>query len=293
MVTENSVTLKYMGIENRPIGVYDSGVGGLTVVREIMKQLPHEEIVYFGDTARVPYGSKSRETITRFAVESIRFLSSQNIKMVVIACNTVSASSLPTLRRHFKIPILGVIKPGAAAAVKKTKNKVIGIIGTERTVSSKAYDRVIRQLDPEIKIFSRACPLFVPLVEEGWLDKEATLLIAREYLEPLEQQGIDTLVLACTHYPLLKNTIRKVMGSGINMVDSAEETARIVKHTLQTNKIYRKTSTPPEHRFFVSDIPTKFIEIGERFLSQKFRYIYQINIENYGDLNFVDKRIKV
>jgi glutamate racemase len=285
-----------MGIEDRPIGVYDSGVGGLTVVREIIKQLPHEEIVYFGDTARVPYGSKSRETITRFAVESMRFLSNQNIKMVVIACNTVSASSIPALRKYFKIPILGVIKPGAAAAVKKTKNKVIGIIGTERTVSSKAYDRVIRQLDPEIKILSRACPLFVPLVEEGWLDKKATLMIASEYLEPLKQQGIDTLVLACTHYPLLKNTIRKVMGNGINMVDSAEETARAVKHILQINGMYRKTSNPPEHRFFVSDTPTKFVEIGERFLSRKFRRIHQINIENYGefgDLNFIDKHMKV
>lgn len=266
---------------NKPIGVFDSGVGGLTVVKELFRYLPAEEIVYFGDTARVPYGTKSRGTVTRFAFESTGFLMDIGIKMLVIACNTVSASSLREIKANFDIPVQGVIHPGAGAAVKATKNKKIGVIGTERTISSGAYVEAIRALDESIEIYSKACPLFVPLVEEGWLDTEVTYLTAIEYLEPLKREGIDTLVLACTHYPLLKGTIRHVMGKNITLIDSAMETAKAVKETLKSLGLERKTDSPPSHRFYVSDNPEKFVRVGERFLNKKINSIEKIDIEGF------------
>lgn len=267
---------------NRPIGVFDSGIGGLTVVKEMLKFLPNEEIVYFGDTARVPYGTKSKDTVTRFAMECIRFLNKREVKMIVIACNTVSASSLPEIRKKISIPVQGVITPGARAAVAVTKTKKIGVIGTERTVSSGAYIEAIKSLDPETQIYSKACPLFVPLVEEGWLNDDVTYLAALKYLNSLKKHEIDTLVLACTHYPLLKGVLKKVMGGGVILVDSATETAKAVKQTIDSLKMQRTIETLPQHKFFVSDTPDKFVKVGEMFLGRKMDFIQKINTEEYA-----------
>jgi glutamate racemase len=257
-----------METNDKPIGVFDSGIGGLTVAREIMEQLPLESIVYFGDTARVPYGSKSRETVTQFAFEGINFLLTQDVKMIVVACNTVSATCLDMLQKFAPVPVVGVIEPGARAAVETTGTGVVGVIGTERTIKSRAYEKAIHNLNREITVYARACPLFVPLVEEGWLDNEATLYTARVYLEPLKRKGIDTLVLACTHYPLLKPALRRVMGENVQLVDSACETAREVSRILAEMKMERRRRQPPAYRYFVSDNPEKFIEVGERFLKR-------------------------
>ncbi len=266
--------------DNRPIGVFDSGIGGLTVVKELMEYLPNEEIIYLGDTARVPYGTKSKETVTRFAFECADFLISKEVKMLVIACNTISASSLDEIEAKFPIPVQGVIIPGARAAVRATKTKRIGIIGTERTISSGAYIDAIRALDNEIEIFPKACPLFVPLAEEGWLDIEVTYLTAIEYLAPFKLKGIDTLVLACTHYPLLKGVIQRVVGRRITLIDSADETAKTVAETLKKMKLERMSDTLPSHHFYVTDNPNKFMQVGERFLNKEIRNIEEIDITN-------------
>ncbi|MDI3480631.1 MAG: glutamate racemase [Tepidanaerobacteraceae bacterium] len=252
----------------KPIGIFDSGVGGLTVASEIMRQLPCESIVYFGDTARVPYGSKSRETVTRFAFEGLNFLLAHDVKMVVVACNTVSATCLGQLQQSSPVPVIGVIEPGAKAAVGVTQNKIVGVIGTERTVKSGAYVKAIKKINPEIKILSKACPLFVPLVEEGWLDNEAAFYTAQTYLLPLKNEGIDTLVLACTHYPLLAATLQAVMGEKVRLVDSAFETAVEVGRILERIGLKRSVENRPVYRYFVSDNPAKFIEVGERFLQR-------------------------
>lgn len=268
-----------MEMNNKPIGVFDSGIGGLTVAREIMEQLPRESIVYFGDTARVPYGSKSRETVTRFAFEGLNFLLAQDVKMVVVACNTVSATCLEELQRYSPVPVLGVIEPGARAAAGGTRSGIVGVIGTERTIKSEAYVKAIHAIDKNIKIHSRACPLFVPLVEEGWLDNEAARYTARTYLEPLKKEGIDTLVLACTHYPLLKPTLQAVVGEDVRLVDSAYETAREVRRVLEDGDLRRTADAPPAYRYFVSDNPAKFIEVGERFLRRPIDPINVIDPE--------------
>ncbi|ADL08908.1 glutamate racemase [Thermosediminibacter oceani] len=268
-----------MDTNERPIGIFDSGIGGLTVAREIMNHLPGENLVYFGDTARVPYGSKSKETITRFAFEGVNFLMKQAVKMIVIACNTVSATCLDELQQAVPVPVVGVIEPGARAAVNATVNGVVGVIGTERTINSGAYIKAIHRLNSSIKIFSRACPMFVPLVEEGWLDNEAAVFAARTYLGPLKKEGIDTLVLACTHYPLLKPTLRKVMGDQVFLVDSAMETAREVARLLREKSLARTGGGPATYRYFVSDNPAKFKEVGERFLNRSIDPISVIDPE--------------
>lgn len=268
-----------MEMNNKPIGVFDSGIGGLTVAREIMEQLPQESIVYFGDTARVPYGSKSRETVTRFAFEGLNFLLSQDVKMVVVACNTVSATCLEELREYSPVPVLGVIEPGARAAASGTYTGTVGVIGTERTIKSQAYVKAIHDINRDINIYSKACPLFVPLVEEGWLDNEAAFYTARTYLTPLKKEGIDTLVLACTHYPLLKPTLQAVMGENVRLVDSAYETAKEVSRMLKVMKLERYEAVPAVYRYFVSDDPTKFIEVGERFLQRPIDPINVIDPE--------------
>jgi glutamate racemase len=199
-------------MKNKPIGIFDSGVGGLTVVKQIFRRLPNEEIVYLGDTARVPYGTKSPETIKRFAVENADFLMKFKVKLIVVACNTVSSTSMDILREKFSIPIVGVIKPGAEKAVQITRNNKVGIIGTYTTVKSKAYEKEIRHFSRDVETVSKACPLFVPLVEEGWLKEEITFSIVKKYLKPLMAKKIDTLILGCTHYPLLKSVISKVIG---------------------------------------------------------------------------------
>src|SRR5579872_6238149 len=250
-----------------PIGMFDSGVGGLTVLREVMKQLPQESTIYFGDTARVPYGSKSRDVIVRFSLEISQFLLQEKVKMLVVACNTASAFALAELRSRFDVPIVGVIEPGARAALKTTKTQRVGVIGTEGTIESQAYTEAIHRLNPKIDVFGQACPLIVPLVEEGWLEKPLALEVVKEYLLPLLENRIDTLVLGCTHYPLLKDLLSRVAGSSIALIDSAAETARAVDGTLKENHGQaRSTGGPVRRRFYVSDAPEKFEKTGQRFL---------------------------
>jgi len=262
-----------------PIGIFDSGVGGLTVVRQIHRALPHEDLVYLGDTARVPYGTKSPGTVVRFACEDTQFLIQQNVKAVVVACNTVSAWALPTLERKFGVPIFGVIIPGAQAALKKTKNRRIGIIGTAATVRSQAYSRTILARDDSARVFARACPLLVPLVEEGWTNQRVTLAILRSYLSPLLRRGIDTLVLGCTHYPLLKRAIRAVTGDEVALVDSAESCAQFLNERLQSTKLLNQgRRRPGVIQPFVTDEVERFDELARRFLGVPTEPAWKVDV---------------
>ena len=267
-----------------PIGVFDSGVGGLTVAREIMRQIPNERIVYFGDTARVPYGSKSKDNIIKFSRQIIRFLQTENVKAIVIACNTASALALDEMQQEFDLPILGVVKPGAKVAVETTVNKRIGLIGTEANIRSGVYTRYIKSLDDEAKVFEKACPLFVPLVEEGWLHDDITLQVASRYLEELKEKDIDTLIMGCTHYPLIRSTIRKVMGDKVNLVNPAYETAIELKNLLERDNLANKCdvdSPSSMYRFYVSDAEEKFKLFANSILPFDITMTKQINIENY------------
>jgi glutamate racemase len=249
-----------------PIGVFDSGIGGLTVVHELIRQLPNESIVYFGDTARVPYGPKSPDTVRRYSREIAGFLREQGVKNIVIACNTATAHALTTLREDFDMPIVGVVEPGARAAVAATDRGHVGVIGTVGTIKSGAYERAIRAIDPDIRVTARACPLFVPLVEEGWTEHDAARLIAREYLEPMVAADIDTLVLGCTHYPLLKPLLRDVLGPEVRLIDSAEETAAETARTLAAADLCAPSHADAAYRFVASDDPLQFLQLGQRFL---------------------------
>jgi glutamate racemase len=249
-----------------PIGVFDSGIGGLTVVSELMRQLPDESIIYFGDTARVPYGPKSPDTVRRYSREITHYLQEQGVKAVVVACNTATAHALPTLRAELPVPVVGVVDPGARAAVAATVSGSIGVIGTMGTINSGAYERAIRALTPDATITTRACPLFVPLVEEGWLDREATRLIAREYLSPMASANVDTLVLGCTHYPLLKPLLAAVLGDDVRLIDSAEQTAAETGRLLDDSGLRAARGATPAHRFIASDAPEQFLRLGQRFL---------------------------
>ncbi len=257
------------GLRQKPIGVFDSGIGGLTVVRALTQCFPHENIVYFGDTARVPYGSKSPQVVREYAAQDIDFLLGNDVKMVVVACNTVSAVALDVVQKRARMPVVGVIVPGAAAAVAATRKKRIGIIGTRATVNSKAYAHAVRQIAPDVQVFAQACPLFVSLAEEGWNDHQATDLIAREYLFPLMLEKIDTLILGCTHYPVLRRAIAAAMGTGVTLIDSGAATATDVGQVLDAHDLRNQSAQKPNLRFFVSDIPAKFTEVGERFLGQR------------------------
>lgn len=257
-----------MNSAKQPIGVFDSGIGGLTVVRALMGAMPSESIVYFGDTARVPYGTKSRKTIVKFSLENVEFLLRCGVKCIVIACNTSSAFALPTLRKYFKVPIIGVIRPGAAAAARATRVKRVGVIGTRATVRSGAYEAAIKRLDPSIHVVSQSCPLFVPLVEEGWLDGGICADVAQKYLAPLRQERIDTLILGCTHYPLLTHTIRDVMGPEVTLIDSAHETVAEVRGVLMGNDLLAAATAKPKYRFFVTDEPRQFSDVGHRYLGR-------------------------
>lgn len=268
-------------MDSRPIGVFDSGVGGLTVVQEIMNQLPNEEIIYFGDTARVPYGSKSKETVTKYSKQIIRFLLTKNIKAIIIACNTASSNSLEEVRKTFDIPIIGVVKPGAVMAYKTTKNKRIGIIGTEATIRSESYSKEIKKHDKEIETFSVPCPLFVPLAEEGWTDNEISYLVAKKYLEPFADLEIDTLVLGCTHYPLLKDVIQNVVGNKVQLINPALETAKDLKELLSAGNALREDKTAPNHSFYVSDNTSKFEQIAAIALKKSIPQVEIIDIEQY------------
>jgi glutamate racemase len=260
-----------------PIGVFDSGIGGLTVVKELIHQLPDESIIYFGDTARVPYGPKSPDTVLRYSREITGWLGEQGVKAIVVACNTATAHALPALRQELAIPVVGVVEPGARAAVQASESRSIGVIGTMGTINSGAYERAIRALDPEATITTKACPLFVPFVEEGWLDHEATRLVAEEYLSPMAQANVDALVLGCTHYPLLKPLIGKVLGRKVRLIDSAEQTAAETRRVLEARELVAQGSAP-RYRFVASDAPEQFLRLGQRFLGDAIERVETLTL---------------
>lgn len=262
---------------DKPIGVFDSGIGGLTVVKEVIKLLPDEDIVYFGDTARVPYGIKSRETIIKFSLENTLFLLQKDVKVIVVACNTSSSLALPLIRKHFKIPIIGVIMPGAKEAVYATKNKKIGVIGTRATINSGAYEEEIKRLDSSIKVLSQACPMFVPLVEEGWSNDDITTKIAEKYLTVMKKAGVDTLILGCTHYPLLKQKIQDIMGRGVKLIDSAQQVAVEVKQVLTQEGLLSSQKGRPTREYFVSDEVAIFQKIAKRFLGTDLKEVRKVS----------------
>lgn len=262
--------------DDRPIGVFDSGVGGLTVFQEIARALPGESLIYLGDTARLPYGTKSRETVIRYAQEAARFLLERDIKMLVVACNTATAAALPTLRKELSIPVIGVIEPGADAAAEATGGKV-GVIATEGTVRAKAYSEAILARRPEAEVIEAACPLFVPLAEEGWANTRVAREVAEVYLRPLVDSGIDTLVLGCTHYPILRNTIGQVIGDGIAIVDSAETTAQVVEARLDRDEI-RSGGARADYRFLVTDSTERFRKIAGEFLDHDVEILELVSL---------------
>ncbi len=267
-----------------PIGVFDSGVGGLTVAREIIRQLPNERLIYFGDTARVPYGSKSQNTIIRFSRQIVHFLQTKGVKAVVVACNTASAQALPTLQPELSIPIIGVVTPGAKVAAEATRNGKIGVIATESTIESRLYTRVIQGHNPKAQVFGKACPLFVPLVEEGWTKDPVTVEVANRYLEPLIETGIDTLVMGCTHYPLLRSVVGDIMGEGVTLVNPAYETARELKQLLKEEGLANdgaRQTDGPMHQFYVSDAANKFKEFANTILPFGVDTTQLIHIEDY------------
>lgn len=252
-----------------PIGIFDSGIGGLTVARAIYHHLPGESTIYFGDTARVPYGPKSPETVRRYSLEILDWLLGQGVKAVVVACNTSTAHALDVLQSRSPVPVTGVITPGARAAVAATRGGGIGVIGTSGTIASNAYPRAIHSISPGTVVLQQPCPLFVPLVEEGWFDHPAAELIATEYLAPFRDKGIDTLVLGCTHYPLLKPLLKRILGDEVSLIDSAEETARATEGSLRDHGILGATGHEGPHRFVVSDDEPRFREVGSRFIGER------------------------
>jgi glutamate racemase len=252
-----------------PIGIFDSGIGGLTVARAVFEQLPHESTVYFGDTARVPYGPKSPETVRRYSLEILRWLLDQRVKAVVIACNTSTAHALETLQAESPVPVIGVIEPGARAAAAQANGKPIGVIGTAGTIASNAYAKAIHRVRGEARVEQKACPLFVPLVEEGWFEHHAAALIAEEYLAPLKAAGVGSLVLGCTHYPLLRPLLQRVMGPEVQLIDSGEETARVVASVLRERGLDAPRGGAGEHRFVVSDDEARFRQVGARFIGER------------------------
>lgn len=266
-------------LKNRPIGVFDSGIGGLTVLRELMRALPKETFFYVGDTARVPYGTKSPQTIRRYASEIAGFLLRKRVKALVVACNSASAAALGSLKKS-PVPVIGVIEPGARAAVAATKRRKIGVIGTKATISSGAYHRAIKRIQPRIRIWGKACPLFVPLVEEGRLNDPITRRVINDYLKPLKKGGVDALVLGCTHYPLLKRAIWSVLGRRIRLIDSAEETARAVRTMLIRKGALISQSSRKNHRFYTTDDPLQFRQLGRLFLGRPLRSVRFLPLEN-------------
>ena len=263
----------------RAIGVFDSGVGGLTVLRELRLQVPAEDLVYLGDTARVPYGTKSAPTVRRYADEAARFLIEQQVKLIVVACNTASAVALETLAQNFQVPVVGVIVPGARRALEVSRSGRIGVIGTEGTIRSQAYEREILNGRPGVSVFTAACPLFVPLAEEGWADHKIACMAAEEYIRPLLDHNIDTLVLGCTHYPLLKRTLQNTVGDGVTLIDSAEETAKTVAGLLERQGLGRRIPSDSAPRYFVTDIPDRFQRVGGAFLGGPLDHIATISLD--------------
>ena len=264
-----------------PIGVFDSGVGGLTVAREIMRQLPSEKVVYFGDTARVPYGSKSKETVLKFSKQIVRFLMTKNVKAIVFACNTASALALEEMREDIRVPVVGVVRPGAKMAVEMTETKSVGIIGTDATIKSGIYTDYIRQLDPTVTVVGKACPLFVPLVEEGWLEARISDDMVQRYLTEMKEYNVDSLVLGCTHYPLLYNPIKRFMGEEVTLVNPAYETAKELKTMLSGDGLLNNGNKRPHHDFYVSDGVDKFKVFADRVLPVHVDEVKVVDIESY------------
>lgn len=266
---------------NNPIGLFDSGVGGLTVAREIMRQLPNEDLVYFGDTARVPYGSKSKNTVLKYSRQIVRFLRTKEVKAIVVACNTASALALDEIAKEIDIPIIGVVKPGAKMAVETTKTGTVGVIGTESTVKSGIYNDYIRELNSDITVVSRACPLFVPLVEEGLLEDRVTDDIVGRYLQEMKEYKVDSLVLGCTHYPLIRNAIKRFMGDKVNLVNPAFETAKSLKELLTEQNMLNTTKHKPRYEYYVSDGVDKFISFADSVLPCHVLDTKVVDIESY------------
>ena len=264
--------------DRRPIGVFDSGVGGLTVLKALRARLPGESTLYLGDTARVPYGTKSPEVVTRYSLKNAEFLMKHDIKMLVVACNTASSVALPALSAALGIPVLGVIEPGARAAAKQTRSGRVGVIGTQGTIASGAYQRALTALNPGVQVLSVACPLFVPLAEEGWLTGEIPRRVAEAYLQGLAAEGVDTLVLGCTHYPLLSAAISQVMGPTVTLVDSAEATAEVAVGELRRQELLAPEGQSPVHRAFVTDTPAAFLKVAARFLGEPLADAEQVDL---------------
>lgn len=268
-------------MDNRPIGIFDSGVGGLTVVKEVMNNLAGESIVYFGDTARVPYGSKSKQTVTKFSAQIIRFLIEKDVKAIIIACNTVSSNSIEELREIFPdIPMIEVVGPGVSMALSTTKTGIIGVIGTQATIQSNKYPELLLVHNEALKVYGKACPLFVPLVEDGWADHEVAYQVTKEYLTPLLEKNIDSLILGCTHYPMLARTIKKVVGSGVELINPAEEASKRMEEILIRNNMASVLKTP-DYRFYVSDSKERFKEMAQIFLHRPIEHIDTVDIEEY------------
>ncbi len=258
---------------SKPIGVFDSGLGGLTVVREIRRRLPHESIVYFGDIARLPYGIKSKEQILSFSIQNTLFLLKKKVKALVVACNSSSSAAYPFLKNHFYLPVVDVIVPAAEAACRATRTGRVGVIATQATVESGAYERALKKIDRHLKLTAAACPLFLPLVEEGWLNGKITGKIIEQYLEPLKEKKIDTLILGCTHYPMLRHAIQKVVGKGVTLIDSALPTVEKLGVFLEKEELTNKSKNSGRLQIFVSDLPRNFIKVGERFLGEKLHHV--------------------
>ncbi len=255
-------------MKKQPIGVFDSGVGGLTILKALRRELPHENLIYFGDTANVPYGGKSKAAVTRLSLAVARFLEDSGVKLVVVACNTASAQALPALRKHLHVPVVGVIEPGAACAVSVTRSRKIAVLGTQGTVESNAYVKEIHKHLADATVFQQACPLFVPLAEEGFAEKPAAELVAREYLVPVQQSKADTVILGCTHYPILKNLIARILGPHVQLVDSADTLARSVRQFLYAKKM-AVSSGKGTVKLYASDAPDKFTRSAQKLLGEK------------------------
>ncbi|MCK4716037.1 MAG: glutamate racemase [Candidatus Marinimicrobia bacterium] len=273
-------SLKNSRLQRQPIGVFDSGLGGLTVVNQLMKHLPGESIIYFGDTARVPYGSKSPLTIQKFSQQIVRFLQNQGVKLIVVACNTASSVALDQVKESSSVSVIDVIEPGARAALRVSVSRRIGIIGTTATISAGKYEKILKTLETNVSVFSQACPLFVPLVEEGWIDSPVTEQIAKIYLNSLMQNKIDSLILGCTHYPIIKEIIKKIVDGNVQIIDSAIETAVKVRKTLKSHHLLNEAKTDSKHLFYVSDFPQKFAEIARRLLGQPLMNVHRIALDD-------------
>jgi glutamate racemase len=267
-------------MDERPIGIFDSGVGGLTVMREIMEQLPYENLIYFGDTARLPYGSRSEQTIRKYSYQCASFLMSKNVKTIVIACNTASSIALEYLQNSFSLPVIGVIDPGARSAAAATKNDRIGVIGTTATINSGAYQKKIMEYRHNAEVIGIPCPLFVPIIEEGWEFSSVAELTAEKYLNELVEHDVDTLVLGCTHYPILRYTIKKIVGPDIKLVNPAFEAAKDLKKLLTDKNIMNENFSQPSCEYYVSDAPDRFRMIAGNFLKKDIENLHEIAIDN-------------